>query len=123
VDIDATFLPVAQQLIDQTFGTDVIYRRTLHGGYNPATGQVQSTVTDTPIKAGVLNRGRSESGGSDETWTLNLWVHHGPTGVPFLPTTADEVIYDGIIWKVTGVDPTYSSKGLIASKLACRAPG
>jgi hypothetical protein len=123
MDIAATFLPVAQQLIDGTFPTDITYRRILHGGYDPATGQVRNTVTDTPIKAGVLNRSRTEEGGSAETWLLTLWVHHGPTGLPVLPTTGDEVLYDGTTWKVSSVDPTYSSAGLIASKLICRSPG
>ena len=123
MDITATFLPVAQQLIDQTFPTPVRYRRLTDSSYNPITGQVARTTVEVPINAGVLDRKRTESGGADETWLLSLWVHHGPTGLPFLPTTADEVIYDGITWKVTGVDPTYSSAGLIASQLSCRAPG
>ena len=73
------------------------------------------------MKAGVLNRSRGEEGGTAETWALMLWIHHGPMGLPFLPTTGDEVLYDGSTWKVTEVNPTYSSAGLIASKLQCRS--
>lgn len=123
MDVSSTFLPVAVGLIDQTFSSDITYRRTLHGGYNPATGLVTTTSTDTAMKAGVLSRARSEEGGTDETWVLTLWIHHGPTGLPFLPTTGDEVIYDGTTWRVAGVDPTYSAQSLIASKLVCRSPG
>jgi hypothetical protein len=123
MDISAVFTPVAVQLIDSVFPTDVTYRRNLHGGYDPSTGLVTTTRTDTPIKAGVLNRSRSESGGVNETWTLALWIHHGPTGVPFMPTTGDEVLYDGITWKVATIEPTFSSARLIASKIICRSPG
>ena len=123
MDVSSTFTPIAVELIDSVFPSDIVYRRRLHGGYDPATGQVTTTSTDTAMKAGVLSRARSEEGGTGETWNLTLWIHHGPTGLPFLPTTGDEVIYDGTTWKVTNVDPTYSSAGLIASKLICRAPG
>jgi hypothetical protein len=123
MDVSGTFTPAAVQLIDGVFGSDITYRRTLHGGYNPATGQVQNTVTDTPIKAGIISRARSEEGGTNETWNLTLWVHHGATGLPFLPTTGDEVLYDNTVWRVAEVDPTYSAQSLIASKLVCRAPG
>jgi len=46
--------------------------------------------------------------------------HHGASGLGFLPTTADSFTYDGVVWKVTTVDPTYSSKTLIASKITGR---
>ena len=60
MNIDAVFSHLAKILIDDTFATDIVYRRRLHGGYDPATGQVTTTSTDTAMKAGVLNRARSE---------------------------------------------------------------
>ena len=120
MNIDAVFLPVAEQLINVEFGTDIVYHQ--HGAsvYNPVTGTVTGTDIDHAIKAGVLSRGRVEAGGPNETYEILLWVHHGATGLGFLPTTADSFTYDAVVWKVVSVEPTYSSKSLIASKIKGR---
>ena len=120
MDIDATFLPVAKELIQSVFPTAITYHRVEGTGYNPLTGDVTQTVTDYSISAGVLSRRRVEEGGVGELYELSLWIDHSATGLPHLPTTADSVSYDGIEWKVVAVDPTYSSKALIASKLLVR---
>ena len=121
MDIDATFLPVAKELIDSVFPTTIAYLRNSGGGYDPSTGEVTPGTVQFDIKAGVLSRGRAESGGVGETHEIRLWIHHGTGGLPHLPTTADQVEYGGLTWKVTTIDPTYSSKGLIASKITARA--
>lgn len=123
MDIDATFLPVAIELIDEVFPTAILYRRLVSNGYDPATGQVQQEWAEYPMKAGVTRRSRTEGGGPEETYELNLWIHHGATGLPVLPTTGDEVIYDDVRWKVSSVAPTFSSAAPIASKITARAPG
>ncbi len=120
MDIRATFLPVAEQLIDSVFPTAILYERVQPPAYDVTTGKVTENVTQINCKAGVLSRGRVESGGVGETYELRLWIHHGTSGMPHLPTTADRVVYDGIDWKVTTVDPTYSSEGLIASRITAR---
>lgn len=121
MDIDATFNPVAIELIDNVFPTAIKYLQTGQPAYDPATGQVTPNVTEYNINAGVLSRGRNEGGGTDGEFELRIWIHHNASGMPELPTTADRVFYDNIYWKVITVDPTYSSKGLIASKLILRA--
>ena len=121
MDIDATFSPVAKELIDQVFPTAVRYFRNSGTGYDPSTGDVTQNITEYEVNAGVLSRGRAEEGGVGETQELRLWIHHGTGGMPHLPTTADSVEYGGLSWSVTQIDPTYSSKGLIASKLVLRA--
>ena len=120
MDIDATFLPVAKELIDGVFPTPITYIRNDGGSYNPATGEVVINSTQYVINAGVLSRGRTEEGGVGESQELRLWIHHGTGGYQYLPTTSDQVEYGGLLWKVTTVDPTYSSKGLIASKITAR---
>ena len=120
MDIDSTFLPVAIELIDSVFPTAITYERVQPPAYDPSTGDVVENVTQFSIKAGVLSRGRVESGGVGETYEMRLWIQHSASGLPHLPTTADRVEYDGTNWKVTSIDPTYSSKGLIASKLTTR---
>ena len=120
MDIDATFKPVAVELIDNVFPTAVTYERVQPPVYDPATGGITENITQLNIKAGVLSRGRVEGGGTEESYELRLWVHHASSGLPQLPTTSDRVIYDNTTWQVTSVDPTYSSAGLIASKILCR---
>ena len=121
MNITQEFLPVAIELIDDVFPTPITYIRNLGTGYDPATGEVTDNTERYDIKAGVLSRSRTEEGGVGETYSLNLWIHHGPTGMPHLPKTGDRVEYDGIAWKVVSIDPTYSSTGLIASKIVARA--
>ena len=120
MNIDATFLPVAQELIDQVFPTTIAYLRDEGSSYDPSTGEVVPNVTQYDINAGVLSRGRAEQGGVGENYELRLWIHHGTGGLPHLPTTSDRVEYGGLTWKVTEIDPTYSSKDLIASKIVAR---
>ena len=112
-----TLLPLAEGLIDQTFGTPILYQRVIHGGYDPSTGMVTSSTVDRQIMAGVLSTGRMEQGGTLEQRELRLWVHHGPTGLQIFPATADRVQYLSLWWKVTAVEPTYSGQALVASKL------
>ena len=121
MDIDGVFLPVAEELIDSVFPTPIKYLQTENPTYDPATGQTTPNVTEYDINAGILSRGRSESGGVAEEYELRLWIHHGSRGLPVLPKTSDRVFYDNVYWKVFKVDPTYSSDDLIASKILVRA--
>jgi hypothetical protein len=114
-----TLLPLAEGLIDQSFGTPVLYRRRIHGGYDPATGLVTESVVDKQIMAGVLSTGRTEQGGVQEAHQLRLWVHHGPAGLQIFPLTSDRVQYLSAWWQVVSIEPTYSGQALVASKLTC----
>ena len=121
MNIDAVFLPVAEQLINVEFGTDIVYHQ--HGAsvYDPVTGTVTGADTDHAIKAGVLSRSRVEAGGPNETYEISAWIHHGASGLSFLPTTEDSFTYDGLVWRIVEIAPTYSSKSLIASKIKGRS--
>ena len=123
MNIDATYMPVAVQLIDSVFPTDIIYveHTDTTTSYDPLSGTIAKVETQYNIKAGVLSRGRTEEGGVGEQYTLRLWIQHSASGYPKLPKTSDSVIYDGTTWRITAIDPTYSSAGLIASKLECRS--
>ena len=120
MNIDAVFLPIAVDLINE-FATPVTYIQSLGRDYDPSSGEVTENTQTFAINAGIISRSRIEEGGVGETYSLNLWIHHGPTGMPHLPKTGDRVEYDGIVWKVVSIDPTYSSTGLIASKIVARA--
>ncbi len=121
MDIDATFLPVGVELIDRVFPTAITYHRHGAGAYDPSTGAATNANTDHAVKAGVLNRSRVEAAGPGEVYEISIWVHHGTSGLIFLPTTADSFTYDAAVWKVVSVEPTYSSKSLIASKIKGRS--
>jgi hypothetical protein len=121
MDITNTFLPVAVELIQNVFPTPVSYVRNLGSTYDPSTGEVTQNTEQYDISAGVISRARVEEGGVGETYSLTLWIDHSPTGVPHLPTTSDSVVYDGTTWKLVEVSPTYSSTGLIASKIVARS--
>ena len=120
MDVSAVFTPVGIELIDNVFPTPITFRQHGTATYDPETGAVTETETTHAINAGVLNRKRVEEGGVAETYEIALWVHHGAGGLGFLPTTADSLEYDGMVWRVTAVDPTYSSATLIASKITAR---
>ena len=119
MDIDLVFLPTADLLINQVFATPIVYHEHRKGTYDPLTGAVTADNTDHAINAGILSRSRVEGGGVEETYELLLWVEHKTLLIT--PKTGDEVTYDGTTWKVVQVAPTYSSKGLIASKLTVRS--
>lgn len=121
MDITSTFLPVAVELIQRVFPTAIVYHRNSGTSYDPGTGDVTQNIEDFAIKAGVLSRGRLEEGGVGENYELRLWIDHSVSGLPHLPTTADSLTYDSVEWKVTTIEPTYSSSGLIASKLTARS--
>ena len=121
MDIDATFLPVSIDLINNVFPTDIVYRRVEGRAYDVTTGRIEETIVEYDIKAGILSRARTEEGGVGETYSLELWIEHSASGLPFLPRTGDFVVYDNVFWKVSNISPTYSSKALIASKLLCKA--
>jgi|32_taG_2_1085360.scaffolds.fasta_scaffold21684_3 hypothetical protein len=121
MDVTKTFLPVGIELIDNVFPTNIVYFLSSPPAYNPETGESTPVTTEFNIKAGVLRRNRNESGGAVGEYDLELWIHHGPTGIPTLPTTGDSVLYDNTRWKIISISPTYSSEGLIASRLTARA--
>ena len=121
MNIDKTFLPVAVELIQKVFPTSIVYQHTEGRSYSTLTGKVESVITEYEVPAGVLSRSRTEQGGVGETYTIDMWVDHSPQGLPFLPRTGDHVVYDNVRWKITTIAPTFSSKGLIASKIQCSA--
>ena len=121
MDIDAVFIDVAVDLINNVFPTDIVYRRIEGRAYDVTTGRIEETVVEYNIKVGILSRARTEEGDVGEVYSIELWIQHASSGLPFSPRTGDYVVYDNVNWKVSTASPTYSSKALIASKLLCRA--
>ena len=121
MDVSSVFTPVSVELIDNVFPTDIVYHQHGAGAYNPMTGTVTGANTDHAIKAGILSRSRIEEGGSNEAYTLTAWIQHGASGLSFLPTTEDSFTYDGLVWRIVEIAPTYSAATLIASKIKGRS--
>jgi hypothetical protein len=119
MDIDSTFIGVADTLINSVFPTPIVYHEKSITTYDPLTGDVTAADVLHNINAGVLSRSRIEDGGTAERYELLLWVEHKT--LMLKPKTGDEVAYDGTTWKVTAIEPTYSSKNWIASKLRVRS--
>ena len=98
MNIVGTFLPVAEELINQVFPTPITYIRVNGGAYDPSTGDMTVDQMQYTISAGVLGTGRTEQGGVGEDHELRLWIHHGTGGLPHLPTTSDQIEYGGWVW-------------------------
>ena len=77
MDIDATFLPVAQGVGGLRVPTQITYFQNTGTSYDPSTGDVTQNITEYKIPAGVLSRARAEDGGVGESCELRLWLHHG----------------------------------------------
>ena len=123
MDIDGVFLPIGEELIDNVFPTPIVYHQDIDTtrDYDPLSGSFTRSEIDITISAGVISRRRVEEGGVGEVYEVTVWVHHGPTGLQFLPKTSDSFTYDGEVWRVVEVAPTYSSDNLIASKVIGRS--
>ena len=122
MNIDKAFLPVAKELVQKVFPTSIVYQHTEGRSYSTLTGKVESVITEYEVPAGVLS---AHVQINRAVWArshmIDMWVDHSPQGLPFLPRTGDHVVYDNVRWKITTIAPTYSSDGLIASKIQCSA--
>ena len=116
MDIDATFLPVSDQLINNVFNTAVVYHQHTDTTniYDPISGVIPTAETDFNVWAGIAFRRRVEEGGVGEVYELDCYLDHNT--LPFVPKTSDSLTYDGIKWRIVEVIKTWSSKGPIASR-------
>lgn len=121
MDIDATFKPVSDELINNVFPTPIVYLRSKGMVYDPATGEVTEDVEQFNIKAGIEQISIQEEGGVAEEREIKLWIDHGSRGMPHEPTTGDRIEYKGRTWKVTGIDPEFVSISSIASCVFAKA--
>ena len=121
MDIDATFLPISNELINNVFNTSVVYHQHTDttASYDPITGTVPKVETDFNVWAGIAFRHRVEEGGVGEVYELDCYLD-GNT-LPFVPKTSDSLTYDGIRWRVAEVIKVWSSKGVIASHVLLRS--
>ena len=120
LDLDGIFGGVANTLINQTFNTPILYIHSKGMSYDPATGEVVEDVEQFNLMAGIEQIGITEEGGVGETRDIKLYIKHGANGLPYECTTGDRIEYKGRTWKVTVVDPEFTSKDSIASYITAR---
>ena len=120
LDLDGIFGGVADTLINQTFNTPIVYIYSKGMSYDPATGEVVENVEQFNLMAGIEQIGITEEGGVGETRDIKLYIKHGINGLPYECTTGDRIEYKGRTWKVTVVDPEFTSKDSIASYITAR---
>ena len=123
MDIDAVFLPVAEELIDSVFPTPIKYLQTSNPAYDPATGQTTPNVTEYSINAGILSSGRNEQGGVAEDYETEAmdpprrsWVASAAADSQIGCFTART-----FIGRCSRSTRRISSDDLIASKILVRA--
>ena len=64
MDIDAVFNSVADNLINKTFNTPVLYIRSKGATYDPATGNVTEDIEQYNVNAGIEQIELTEEGGT-----------------------------------------------------------
>ena len=120
LDLDGIFGGVANTLINQTFNTPILYIHSKGMSYDPATGEVVEDVEQFNLMAGIEQIDISEEGGVGETREIKLYIKHGTNGLPYECTTGDRIEYKNRTWKVTVIDPEFTSKDSIASCITAR---
>ena len=99
-------------------GGDITLRRVSNGIYNPTTGTVSETISDTTIKGVLSNVSRSEVNGLIETQDKLLTISAGD--ITFVPTTKDRVIIAGVEFKIIQIDIDEQNNTPIALQIILR---
>jgi hypothetical protein len=91
---------VASKLMAR-FGGEAMIRRVTPGVYNPTTGTVSETVTDTPVRGVLEDVKQREVGGLIQAGDKKLII--AAADLVAVPTTADRVIIEGRVLQVLEV--------------------
>lgn len=120
---DAWAGPLAKEIIDAWRSSDLAYIRISPGVYDETTGTIGVTETAIPAAGAVVKTMQEERDGVMQTQELIAWIDHATVAWPI--STDDRLDYLGKRWKITGIDPTYSSGqqagSVYASKITARA--
>tara|TARA_B100000212_G_scaffold39960_1_gene25852 strand:- start:119 stop:472 length:354 start_codon:yes stop_codon:yes gene_type:complete len=99
-------------------GGDITLRRVTNGIYNPATGTISETISDTTIKGALTNVSRSEVNDLVEAQDKLLIISAGD--ITFVPTTKDKVIVAGVEFKIIQIKIDEQDNTPIAYQLLLR---
>ena len=112
---DAWAKPIAK-LANSTFLVPSLKYVRVSRSYDPAVGDVTETETEFSNCGAVTKSGRTEAGGTAETYYLEVWLATESIGEEF-PTTGDHLLYQGKKWKCSSIDPQYSGDVKYACKV------
>ena len=115
---DAWAKPIAK-LANTAFVVPSLKYVRVSRAYDPAVGDVTETETEFSNCGAVEQSGRVEAGGTSETYELVVWLATESIGEEF-PTTSDHLIYRGMKWKVTSINPEFSGDVLYACQVTAR---
>lgn len=115
---DNIFVPLAETLVDDTFGLSVTHRRVTRT-YDPATGKNTSTNSDTSVK--VTPPAPYEQRRIDGT-VIQLGdqriIQSSKSGI--VPQSADIYIIGGQTWQVVAIFPMVSGEQTAAYEVQLR---
>lgn len=99
-------------------GGDITLRRVTTGIYNPTTGTISETISDTTIKGALTNVSRSEVNDLVESQDKLLIISAGD--ISFVPTTKDKVIISSVEFKIIQINIDEQNNTPIAYQLILR---
>lgn len=105
---DNIFVPLAEQLIDKTFGFAVTHRREART-YDPVTGKNTTSNTDTPILITppapyALRRINNTTVIEGDQWAKMS----SASGI--VPASGDKFVIGSVVWQVIRVEPIVSGE-------------
>jgi hypothetical protein len=115
---DQIFVPLATQLIDQTFGFDATHRRQTRT-YDPATGKNTTSNSDTTVKITPPNP-------YDQRRIDNTLIQQGDMMIMMssnsgiVPTLSDKFVIGAGTWQVVNIKPIVSGEQTAAYEIQLR---
>jgi hypothetical protein len=115
---DQIFVPLATQLVDNTFGFDATFRR-VSRTYDPATGKNTGSNTDTTVKITppAPYSQRRIDGTVIQLGDQQIMIS-SESGV--VPQSADLFVIGGAVWQVVAVFPIVSGEQTAAYNIQLR---
>lgn len=115
---DQIFVPLAEKLIDGTFGFDATHRRVTRT-YDPTTGKNTESNADTTIKITPPSpyEQRRIDGTVIQIGDQRVMISSA-SGI--VPVTGDKMIIAGSTWQIVGISPIVSGEQTAAYELQLR---
>lgn len=115
---DDIFVPLAEKLVDGTFGFDVTHRRVAKT-YDPTTGKNTESVSNTAVKVTPPAPYNNRQIDGTLIQIGDQWViMSGASGI--VPRLGDLFIISGGTWRVEQIDPIVSGEQTAAYTIRMR---
>lgn len=117
MSLDAALRNLAARLF-RKFGTLVVFRRITQGAYNPATGKVGSTNTDTNVRGRLDDYADRELDNRIAAGDRKLTI--AAIDLPYEPGTSDRVVIANVVYDVIRVQRTLGVNDAVTFELQLR---